>query len=271
MKRVGQVGLIAKALIYLIFGLLILIATYSPAEEPVGLFEVVKYIIALGWYGRVGVLLLTIGILCYSAWKFLQMVGNAEGYEQNLNGYFIRFTWLGPFVFYLLLGGHAFYQLYRWYFGVFLYPDPQPGFQKLLAQPYGDGLVILISLGLMANAVTLAYLGLTGKYRLMISGKDFHSNHPRLAEIVGQFGYFGYGATLFLLSGFFAASIYLHDESLARGQESIFYFFMAAPYGKALLTLIALGSMIYGLYFFLAAFYRWRDDRDKLNSTKTGK
>lgn len=260
MKTVAQIGLVSKGLVYSIFGALIFLATFSSTEQPVGLFEVIKYIINKGAVGRMLVLTMAFGLLSYSCWKFLQMVFNAEGYKKNLNGYFIRITWVGPFVFYLGLGTHGLVQLYNWYFGTFRYFEgKESDFNRLLESSWGETLIIVIAVGLLSNALTLFYLAATGKYKLLMSGREFFEYNPKAATMAGLIGYIGYGITLFILGALFFAATYYHDYSLAQGQESMFYYLLSKPFGKMLLSIVATGTVAYGLYFFMAAFYRWRD------------
>ncbi len=260
LKRVAQTGLIAKGVVYFIFGALILMATYIPSDDPVGLYELVKYIINLGWAGRLTVALMALGLFCYSAWKFFQMVYNVEGYKENTFGYFIRITWLGPFLFYLVLGSHALIQLVRWYTGSFTFFKDEPSkLHELLHTEGGKWMVLAISIGLLVNAISLFYLAFTGRYTIMLTGRGFYQSSPHLAKLTGVAGYVGYGITLLILAVLFGLSVYFTDDSMARGQDSLFYYLIRQPFGKVLLTTISLGTVCYGLYFFLASFYRWRE------------
>ncbi len=271
LKQVAKLGLIAKGVVYFIFGSLIVMATYIPKDDPVGLFEIVKYTISLGWMGRVITALMAAGLFCYSLWKFFQMAFNVEGYKDNIRGYFIRITWLGPFLFYLILGGHAAIQLVNWYFVNFNYnPTDRSVFQEILFTTWGKWVVGFVALTLIVNAGSLFYLALTGRYTIMLTGRGFYYNSPRLARLTGLFGYLGYGLTLLILGILFALAIYYSNSSFAQGQDSMFYYLIRQPFGKLILTVIAFGTVSYGVYFFLASFYRWREEGTD-SSIKTGK
>lgn len=261
-KRIAQTGLVSKGIVYAIFGTLIFMAVFGRGHGPVELFDIIKYIMTFGWYGRLIVLLLTAGLLCYSTWKLLQMLLNTEGYEKNLHGYFVRVTWLGPFIFYLVLGGHAAIQLYHWYFGSFsLGAKGSPKMEDLLFTEWGRWAIGFTAFALFTNAASLFYLAFSGKYQMMLTGPRFFDNSPRMAKITGFAGYFFYGIALLITSLLFAASLYYSDRSMARGEESMFSFLMEKPYGVWLLSFIALGTICYGVYFFMASFYRWEDDK----------
>ncbi len=271
LKHVAQLGLVAKGVVYFIFGSLIVMATYIPKDDPVGLFEIVKYTISLGWVGRVVTALMSIGLFCYSLWKFFQMTFNVEGYEDNIRGYLVRITWLGPFVFYLVLGGHAAIQLFNWYSGNFNYnPNDQSVFQEILFTWWGKWIVGFVAFTLLINAGSLFYLAFTGRYTIMLTGRGFYQNSPKLARLTGLFGYLGYGLTLFILGSLFSVAIYYSNSFFAQGQDSLFYYLIRQPFGRLILTVIAFGTMCYGVYFFLSSFYRWRD-AGSVSSTNTGK
>lgn len=259
-KRVAQIGLVGKGIVYVIFGVLILMATYGTGNSPVKLFSIIKYIISFGWYGRGVVVILTAGLLCYSAWKFMQMMLNTEGYKKNLYGYFIRVTWIGPFVFYLTLGVHAIWQLYKFYTGTFNYTDDEVGLSKYLYTEHGKWIITFVSITLFGNAISLLYLAFTGKFKTMLTGKRFYHDAPRFARYSGFTGYFFYGLALFIISILFALSIYNTDSSMANGGESLLDLFIDSWYGRLVLSSIAFGTSSYGFYFILASGYRWRED-----------
>jgi hypothetical protein len=263
MKRIAQVGMMAKGVVYFIFGSLIFSTTFSVISEPVGLFEVLKFIIYQGTFGRMAVLLMALGLLCYSAWKYYQMAHNAEGYENDALGIFIRISWVGPFVFYLFLGGHALIQLFNWYFRDFNLDVGNGTLLDFTSSATGFWVVTLVAIVLLLNAGTLFFLAISGKYKLLLSGKDFFETNPKLATTTGFVGYTGYGVTLLLLGGLFTTSLIIKDSSFAQGQDSLFIFLISQPFGKIALSIIALGTICYGLYFFLAAFYRWRKPTNK--------
>lgn len=259
-KFIAKAGLISKGIVYAIFGALILMAVYGRSEEPVKLFGIIKYIMTFGWYGRLTVMLLSAGLLCYSAWKFLQMLLNTEGYPHNIHGYFIRITWLGPFFFYLLLGGHAAIELYKWYFTGSIFDSSNAAdMEDVLSHSWGVWLIASIAIGLFINAVSLFYLSFSGKYTTMLTGQRFYDNSPKLARYTGFSGYFLYGLALLIISVLFGLSIYYQDMSMAQGSQSMFNFFINKPYGAILLTFISLGTICYGIYFFMASFYRWKE------------
>ena len=256
-KRVAQVGLVSKGLVYILFGVLILMALYSTGD-PVGLLELVKYSINLGWLGRLTIAALAIGLFCYSGWKYCQMVLNVEGYDKDLAGYFVRVTWLGPFVFYIVLATHGIVQLYKWYTGNFIYHDDASSeLQRFLYTTEGKWVIAVIGTTLLVNAFTLFYLAASGRYTLMLTGRRFHESSPRLAKITGLAGYITYGLALFITAILFGISIYYTDSTYLNGQESMFRYLIIQPYGQALLSFIALGTICYGIYFLLTAYYRW--------------
>ncbi|MGB0177997.1 MAG: DUF1206 domain-containing protein, partial [Owenweeksia sp.] len=260
-KRIAQAGLISKGIVYFIFGVLILMAVFSRGEEPVQLFAILKYIINLGWLGRLTVILLTLGLFCYSIWKFFQMVFNTEGYKKDLNGYFIRITWLGPFIFYLILGGHSAVQLFRYYTGSFEYGNTNGSLQSFIYDQGGSWFIAFLSLTFFINAGSLFYLGFSGKYTLMLTGQRFFDNSPRFARITGFLGYVMYGVALLIISFLFAAALYTSDPSMAKGGQSMFDLLRSQWYGVLLLMAISSGTMCYGVYFFAASFYRWQEDK----------
>jgi len=259
-RSIAKTGLISKGLVYIIFGTFILMATYT-AKQPLGLLEIVEYIINLDLVGRMLVFIMAIGLLSYAIWKWLQMVHNVEDYPKNTRGYLIRITWLGPFIFYIILAVHAVSQLYKWYFGQWDFLDREHGIigDFFLTVP-GKYFIGAFALVFLINAVTLFYLAFSGKYTQMLTGRGFSLSKPRLAKITGLVGYLGYGLALLIAGCLFVYSIYFTGTNYTEGQISVFYYLIGKDSGKILLTLISSGTICYGIYFLLTAFYRWRTD-----------
>jgi hypothetical protein len=225
--------------------------------------EVVKFLIYQDTFGRIAILILSLGLFCYAAWKYSQMVLNAEDHDQNLLGYVTRFTWLGPFIFYIILGIHGLWQLYKWYFGDFQYESEELGrFIQFVETLPGKWVAAFLALLFLVNAVTLFYLAFSGRYSIMLTGKDFHQTSPRLARAVGLVGYIGYGLALFITAVLFVLSIFYAGVSFMDEQESVFRFLLQQEWGKMTLTVIAIGTISFGMYFLFTAYYRWKLGRD---------
>ena len=204
------------------------------------------------------------------------MVLNTEGYHKNLKGYFIRITWLGPFIFYLILGGHSAVQLLRYYSGSFTYGNTNGSLQNFMYEQGGSWFIVFLAATFFLNACSLFYLGFSGKYTLMLTGQRFYDNSPRFARITGFLGYVMYGVALLIISFLFAAALYTSNPSMAQGGQSMFDFLRSQAYGVVMLMAIASGTMCYGIYFFAASFYRWQEDKPQSSlssdsSMSTGK
>jgi uncharacterized BrkB/YihY/UPF0761 family membrane protein len=79
---------------------------------------------------------------------------------------------------------------------------------------------------------------------------------------VGLVGYIGYGLALFITAVLFVLSIFYAGVSFMDEQESVFRFLLQQEWGKMTLTVIAIGTISFGMYFLFTAYYRWKLGRD---------
>ncbi|HEV2087113.1 MAG TPA: DUF1206 domain-containing protein [Cryptosporangiaceae bacterium] len=73
---------------------------------------------------------------------------------------------------------------------------------------------------------------------------------------LGQFGYLAHGAALFVLGGLLGYAALTFDPQKSKGLDGALQTILEQPYGKFLLTAVALGFVAYGLFAMLQARYR---------------
>jgi hypothetical protein len=119
---------------------------------------------------------------------------------------------------------------------------------KLLGQPGGQALVVLIGVGIVAFAGYLGYRGWTRSFLEKLDGPVSHR-----VELLGVVGYVA-RAVVFGIFGVLVVIAGLREEAeRARGLDGALKTLASQPYGTALLLAVALGLAAFGVYELITA------------------
>lgn len=120
----------------------------------------------------------------------------------------------------------------------------------LVSAPLGRALVV---------AVGLAIVAVGGRHVVKGWGKGFLEDlveHPGEAVVaLARIGYVAKGLALGAVGGLFVTAGLTADPNKAQGLDGALRALMEAPFGKGLLTVVALGLAAYGVYSFARARY----------------
>lgn len=117
--------------------------------------------------------------------------------------------------------------------------------RTLMEAPLGVWLVGLVGLGVVGVGVYHVVKGWQKKFL-----EDLESHPGEWVEQAGRFGYIAKGIALAIVGGLFVVAAVRHKPSEANGLDGALHTLLEAPGGQALLTVVALGLIAYGVYSF---------------------
>lgn len=115
----------------------------------------------------------------------------------------------------------------------------------LMAEPYGRALVALLGVGVLAVAAYHVVKGWRAKFL-----QDLREHPGTWLVRAGRIGYIAKGVALAVVGGLFIAAAATADPERASGLDGALRSLQQLPFGKALLTAVALGLAAYGVYSF---------------------
>ncbi len=130
----------------------------------------------------------------------------------------------------------------------------QQGTSGILALPFGQFLVIAIGLVVIGIGVAHIVQGVKKKFMKHID-KGMSSGMRSAVEKVGVGGYIGDGVALTVVGVILGYAAITFDPSKSTGLDGALRLIVTAPFGRILLTLVALGFLAYGLFQFARARY----------------
>ena len=247
-------GLTSKGIVYCLSGFIALLAGLHFGRQSADdagkqdVFNIVKD----QPFGKWVVLAIAIGLLCYTAWRFMQAFGDTEHKGDDKKGLSKRASYV--------FSGLAYAGVTIYAFKVFMGASSESnGKQKwvatLLDKPYGAWIVIAIGLIFIGTGCYQLYRAVAGKYKKYVRS----ALHKDTAPWIIAAGIAGYSARgiIWLIVGWLFIKAGLHSNSKeAGGSDAAFQWVQDSSYGSILLIVVAAGLICYGVFTLLRARYQ---------------
>lgn len=247
-KTIAGIGFISKGIIYLVIGVLSLLAALNMGGESSGTNQALTFLKKQP-FGQTLLLLLGIGLLCYSFWMFVQSISDPENKGSGRNGIMQRFGLFTTGLVYVFVAVLSFYHL------------ASPTENEEVKSTYLDFLdattlailFIIIGFILAIQAVILIVSVFRGGMldQFNLEGKKYSS----LIRKLGMFGFYSRAFVVGIIAYFFLrAGIYTGSNDI-KGIQDAFAFLDQSTVGRILMAITAIGFISYGaFYVFLVRF-----------------
>ena len=243
-NRVAPVGLIAKGIIYVLLGVIALMAALNMGRQKdeasnKGVFNLVE-----DWPAGIYILgALAIGLICYTAWRFIQAWKTGK-WPKKIRYMFsgLGYASLAFTAFKIMTGSRDSNG-----------DSNQALAAKILSQSYGQWIMIAVALFFAGIGVYQVYYGLKEKYKKHIGKLDLPGS--RILFTSAKIGYIARGIVWLIVAYLFANAGLMADSSEAGNTGKAFKFIESNTAGSYLLGMLALGVIMYGIYNFIRARY----------------
>ncbi|GAB3171113.1 DUF1206 domain-containing protein [Telluribacter humicola] len=258
-KRTAQIGLIANGIVYSLIGLITFGAAFEFSYRQGGRFEVLDWLYQLP-YGEAILSIVTVGLLCYAAWRFIQGVMDTEKNGKTLIGIANRIGYLFTGFVYIAFAYHAI----KLTAGITIDKNDeisrQTVVEALLMHPYGRWMVGAIAVATMSIGVFQAYHALSGGYRNHVEECKLREENKIILIKTGYWGFLAVGVVWLILGYMLLRAAIYFNPTEAGDDTSAFYFmeyFFGPKLGSAILGLVAAGLLCFGLFNFVRAQYEY--------------
>jgi hypothetical protein len=119
----------------------------------------------------------------------------------------------------------------------------------------GQLIVGLIGLGIVAAGVVFIVRGWKASFTHHLQPQATSGTRGRVVVRLGQAGYVAKGVALGVVGSLFVAAAWSYDPKEAGGLDVALSTLLDQPFGRWLLTLVALGLAAFGAYCFAWARY----------------
>jgi len=251
----ARIGLVAKGIVYSLVGILTFMAAFElgSGDDKGGKSQALKWLQEQP-FGQVLLALTALGLLCYSIWRFVEAFLDTEDKGNDAKGLAVR----ARYVFSGLMYGASTYYAAKLLVGATSGEDKDTRetiAQKLLEQPFGQWLVGIVALGVMAVGVYQIYYSISDKHRKKIKESKVDTRVKETLLRTGKVGYIARGIVWLLIGYLFLQAAIQSDSSEAGGSDSAFSF-LEQQWGSWILGVVALGLLCYGIFMFVRARYQ---------------
>ncbi len=253
----GKIGLVSLGIVYLLIGTL----TFAAALNLGNASEQGKVSQVLAWiqeqiFGQILLAIITLGLLCYTVWRFIEAIMDTDNKGNGIRGLALRVSYLSYGVIYAALTYYATKLLFTR--GISSNDDETTRAsmaQKLLELPYGRWLVGAFALGTAGVGIFQLYLSLSGTYRQIIEECKIDTRAKEILIRSGQVGYVA-RAVVWLIVGYFLLQAAIQSDSSEAGDTDTALNYLEYQYGSWTLALTGLGLVCYGIFQFARAKYQ---------------
>ncbi|MBD2103356.1 DUF1206 domain-containing protein [Leptolyngbya sp. FACHB-261] len=260
-ERLARSGYAAKGVVYVIVGLLAAQAALGTGGKTTDTSGALQTIVTQP-FGKFLLSLVTVGLLGYALWRFVQAVVDPEHANQDAGAK----RWAQRFGYALSGLGYA---------GLALTAlklisgsgggsgsssggsnSTQDWTARILSQPFGQWLVGLLGAIVIGVGFSYFYKAYAGKFRREFKLNEMSDTEESWAMRVGRFGIAARGVVFTIIGGFLIQAALNSDPSQAKGLGGALASLAQQPFGPWLLGIVALGLVAYGLYSGFEARYR---------------
>lgn len=256
-ERLARFGYAAKGAVYILIGILAFQAAFNWGGQVTG-SKGAFYTIASQPFGNVLLFLVAIGLYGYVVWRFTQAFRDPEHNDQGLSAWGRRASY---FISGLIYGSLATFAMRI----VFSSPGSSGSgggdstnqqTATLLSQPFGQWLVALVGVAIVAYGFYCFYKAYSTKFRRQLKLAEMSLKEEKWSTRIGRFGLTAKGVVLVIIGYFFIQAARASDPSQARTTEGALQAIQQQPYGAWLMGLVALGLIAYGIHLEVQARYR---------------
>lgn len=260
----GRLGYVARGVVHIVLGVLAAQAAFGAGGATTDSAGALARIHE-GPFGRVALTLIAIGLFGYLLWRIVSATTDAERDGNEPSGIASRLWQVARGLLYGALGWQAVQLLRAGGSGDASASGGSAGGSgaedwtaRFLALPFGPWLVGLAGLGVIAYAGYQFYRAASpARVTKHLDLSDAGATQRTWITRAGRIGIAARGVVLALIGVFLVRAALQSDASEAGGIAESLAAIAATGYGTALLALVALGLVAYGLYQIATARYRY--------------
>jgi hypothetical protein len=249
LDRFLRFGLIAKGVVYCLFGIVAVMTAAGLSREKASKTETLKIIYEQP-FGQVVLFLILIGLVGHVILRLFQCFKDSNREGNDVNGIFTR---IGYGISALIYAGLASFIV------KLLLNDESSGeshvamVRQVFSWPAGRWLVGIVAAIVIINGIRQGYKGVSGRFMKNIT--LMKTDLEGLFRKAGVMGYLARGVVLMII-GYLVlhASVTLNPHE-TKGSEQAFAF-IENKFGSLLMGIVALGLVAYGAFMFVKAKYQ---------------
>jgi len=251
-ERLGRVGLVAKAVLYAVIGLLAIQVARGGREESPDKGGALRTI-AEQPFGKGLLVLLAAGLAAYALWRLAQGILDRDSEGDGPKGLVKRGGNLAKAAWYGTLCGLTVSVLVGNGGGD---GNEQETTAGVFERPFGRYLVYAAGVAFLGAAAFNGWRAVTCKFNKELETREMSDAEEKAATGIGVLGHLARMVVFGLVGAFLVKAAWEYDSKEARGLDGALLELAQQPYGGLLLGAVAVGLLAYALYCLVQARYR---------------
>jgi len=254
-ETMGRVGHISKGVVYFVMGLLAFRLAIGAGGEVAGARDAIREIGEQS-YGRILLGLIAIGLLAYTAWRWVQAAKDTEGVGTDAKGLTKRIAYAVSGLIYLTLGCFA-GSLALGFGSSSSGGSGSDTGAFLLDSPVGRVVLAIAGVITVIAGFIFIYKGYQAKFMGKYNLAEMSNSLRKLALHAGRTGLITRGIAVIIIGGFLVQSAWFQaDSGQIAGMSDALAAIAAQPFGKVLIGITGFGLMAYAVHMCLLGWYR---------------
>ena len=206
-EKLARFGMSAKGAVYIILGVLTAMAAFNEGGQKAGQSDALKFLYNQP-FGKVLLALLTVGLIGYVIWRFVQAFRDPENEGDDKKGVAKRIGYGASGLLYAFLAFEAIRMLFQGGSSGSGGGGNKQMVSMLLEQPFGQILVGIIAVALFVKAISEIYKALTGKFMKEINVGQLDQKVKKIIKNTGMAGLLARGIVVGIIGYLFFESRY---------------------------------------------------------------
>ena len=246
--KIRKIGIITKGIVYSLLGILTFLASIGYGGKISGKNEVILFL-EDQVLGNILLILLSVGLFCYSYWKLYSAFLDGKNEGTDKFGITKRIGYFFSGLMYATLAISIILRILKSNSGN---NTKQTATRTLLESDGGVLLLSLISAILFGVGIYQIHKGYSQKFLKNINFRNTNNAKEILSKI-GTSGYIARGISFLIFSFFVFTALKTNESQKIKGIQVMFNFLHSFAWGNILMGLMSLGFLCYGVYqYFLA-------------------
>lgn len=255
-QLLARMGYAAKGLVYFLLGVLILEAAFGKRAASTDRNDVIRAIHDHA-FGNVILAIIAIGLFGYALWDLAVAIFDMDGYGTKAKGVVTRIGYAAIGVSYIGLAlAAAKLDSGSGNGGKSTNANAHDWTARLLAHSWGVAIVILAGLIVLGVAAALFQQAYKAAFMRTMQSGEMTPTVRKTVKLTARLGLSALGVVFAIIGLFLIVAAAHHNPNQAKGLGGALQTLINQPFGHALLFVVALGVIAYGIYSFAEARYR---------------
>lgn len=256
METLARFGYVAKGFVYGAIAILALLTAFSVGGGKTTGTSGALQTISEQPFGQILLILIAIGLVGYVIWRLIQAISDPENQGTDAKSILKRLGYAISGITYAAVAFNAALLAFGNGGGSGSSSSKQDWTATVMQQPFGRWLVGLAGAIIIGLGFYRIYRAYKTKFRKNLNMSELNSQQKNWLVNISRFGIAARGVVFIMLGFFVMQAAHQYNPQKVKGLDGALYTLTQQPFGKVLLTLMALGLLAYAVYLMLQARYR---------------